>query len=228
MAQRNQIADRYRKHMQRVHTAAGATSVAAAAASTSAASASVPAAGDGAESEIAETLTPKLTSTAHPTKSRREPLALEDWQHRRSQHRQGKHRDRRQTQEHLDDIKDHQQEQQTLPVVAGFALALPPQETRAVAENRIETEGDRRLRKRNAAIKAIKEKEAYRLYLQGDFAFDAVIEDVPEPVTPDPAASTSKRDWECQIMKWRTTLKVATGVISLQELKYERLNNLRS
>ena len=62
MAQRNQIADRYRKHMQRVHTAAGATSVAAAAASTSAASASVPAAGTGAESEIAETLTPKLPS----------------------------------------------------------------------------------------------------------------------------------------------------------------------
>ena len=137
MAQRNQIADRYRKHMQRVHTAAGATSVAAAAASTSAASASVPAAGDGAESEIAETLTPKLTSTAHPTKSRREPLALEDWQHRRSQHRQGKHRYRWQTQDHLDDIKDQQQEQQTLPVVGGFALALPPQETRAVAEDRI-------------------------------------------------------------------------------------------
>ena len=83
----------------------------------------------------------------------------------------------------------------------------------------IETEEDRRLRKRNAVIKAVKEKEEYRLYLQGDFAFDAVIEDVPEPVTPDPAASTSKRDWECQIMKWRTTLKVATGEIPLQALK---------
>ncbi len=62
MAQWNQIADRYRQHMQRVHTAVGSTSVAAAAASTSAASASVPAAGTGAESEIAETLTPKLPS----------------------------------------------------------------------------------------------------------------------------------------------------------------------
>ena len=109
MAQRIQIAGRYRKNMQQVHTAAGATSVAAAAASTSAASASVPAAGTGAESEIAETLTPKLPSAAHPTKSRRKPL----------------------------DIKDQQQEQQTLPVVAGLALALPPQETRAVAEDRI-------------------------------------------------------------------------------------------
>ena len=83
----------------------------------------------------------------------------------------------------------------------------------------IETEGDRRLRKRNAVIKAIKEREEYRLYLHGDFAIDAVVEDFPEPVTPDPAASTSKRDWECQIMKWRTTLKVATGVIPLQALK---------
>ena len=93
--------------MQQVHTAAGATSVAAAAASMSAASASVPAAGTGADSEIA--VTPKLPSAAHPTKSRRKPL----------------------------DIKDQQQEQQTLPVVAGLALALPPQETRAVAEDRI-------------------------------------------------------------------------------------------
>ena len=30
------------------------------------------------------------------------------------------------------------------------------------------------------------------------------------------------------IMKWRTTLKVITAVIPLQELKYERLDNLRS
>ena len=83
----------------------------------------------------------------------------------------------------------------------------------------IETEEDRRLRKRNAAIKAIKEKKEYKLYLQGDFALDAVLHEIPEPVTPDPEASSSKRDWERRIMKWRTTLKVATGVIPLQALK---------
>ena len=56
----------------------------------------------------------------------------------------------------------------------------------------------------------------------------AVLHEIPEPVTPDPEASSSKRDWERRIMKWRTTLKVMTGVIPLQELTYERLNNLRS
>ena len=39
----------------------------------------------------------------------------------------------------------------------------------------IETDEDRRLRKRNAAIKAIKEKKEYKLYLQGDFADKACI-----------------------------------------------------
>ena len=92
----------------------------------------------------------------------------------------------------------------------------------------IETEEDRRLRKRNAVIKAIKERREYKLYRQGDFALDAELHEIPEPVTPDPEASSSKRDWERRIMKWRTTLKVITGVIPLQELKYERLNNLRS
>ena len=87
----------------------------------------------------------------------------------------------------------------------------------------IETEEDRRLRKRNAVIKAIKERREYKLYRQGDFALDAVLHEIPEPVTPDPEASSSKRDWERRIMKWRTTLKVITGVIPLQELKYERL-----
>ena len=92
----------------------------------------------------------------------------------------------------------------------------------------IETDEDRRLRKRNAAIKAIKETREYQLYKEGDFAFDAVLHEIPEPVTPDPEASSSKRDWERRIMKWRTTLKVMTGVIPFQALTYERLNNLRS
>ena len=92
----------------------------------------------------------------------------------------------------------------------------------------IETEEDRRLRKRNAAIKAIKEKREYKLYLQGDFAVEGVLHRIPEPVTPDPKASSSKRDWERRIMKWRTTLKVMTGVIPWEELTCERLNNLRS
>lgn len=92
----------------------------------------------------------------------------------------------------------------------------------------IETDEDRRLRKRNAAIKAIKEKREYKLYLQGDFAVEGVLHQIPEPVTPDPKASSSKRDWERRIMKWRTTLKVMTGVIPWEELTCERLNNLRS
>ena len=92
----------------------------------------------------------------------------------------------------------------------------------------IETDEDRRLRKRNAAIKAIKEKKEYKLYLQGDFAVEGVLHQIPEPVTPDPEASSSKRDWERRIMKWRTTLKVMTGVIPFQELTNEWLNYLRS
>ena len=144
MAERNQAKHMlghgywYRKNMQR------ATSGVAAASSTSAASASVPADGNGAEAEIAETLILRTTSAAHPAKSQREPMAFEDWQHRRSQHhnstRRWKHRHRKQNQECLDDLEDKPQQQQNLAAVAGFALGLPLDESRAAAEERIAME----------------------------------------------------------------------------------------
>ena len=45
-------------------------------------------------------------------------------------------------QKHLGDFKDQPQQQQHLPAVAGFALGLPSQETRAAAEERIASDDE--------------------------------------------------------------------------------------
>ena len=88
----------------------------------------------------------------------------------------------------------------------------------------------RRLRKRFAAVAAIKRSEEYRLYIAGEFSMEALLHHIPEPTTPDPEADVSKRKWESNRMTWRNILKICVGkmrVTDLSRLAHYRIFSVR-
>ena len=84
----------------------------------------------------------------------------------------------------------------------------------------------RRLRKKYAAIAAIKRSEEYHLYIAGVFSMEAVLHQVPEPTTPDPEAIVSKRHWESNMMTWRNILQIRAGKMRVADLSREKYNRI--
>ena len=68
-----------------------------------------------------------------------------------------------------------------------------------------------RAERRQQAIAGIKSTPVYQKHQTGDWALEAILENAPEPVTPDPLANISKRHWEAKVATWRTCLRVMVG-----------------
>ena len=81
------------------------------------------------------------------------------------------------------------------------------QEQRPREEFATETDWQRRLRKRRAAVRAIQRTPEYQAY---EFLLiEGVTEPVPEP-DPDQVFAISKRTWEASVQSWRARLRQIT------------------